>query len=64
MYLTNCELMSVECEIPFLKLLLAFVFFSVSCLSLKGLLVPTTQALVLFYALVMFYLVFHFKSKA
>lgn len=56
--------MSVECEIPFLKLLLAFVFFSVSCLSLKGLLVPTTQALVLFYALVMFYLVFHFKSKA
>lgn len=27
LYLTDCELMSVECEIPFLKLLLSLAFF-------------------------------------
>jgi len=62
LYLTHCDFMAVECEISFLKMLLSFAF-SVNCLSPRGLLLPATQALVLFYALVMF-CVFHLKSKA
>lgn len=63
LYLTDCELTSVECEIPFLKLLLSLVFF-LSTVSVPGLLLHTPQAWGLFYASVMFQLVFHLKSKA
>lgn len=45
LYLTNCELMAVECEIPVLKLLLSFALFSMTSLLLTGLLpAPTTAA--------------------
>lgn len=36
LYLTNCEPMAVECEIPFLKLLLSFALLSVTFLLLTG----------------------------
>lgn len=63
LYLTDCELMSVECEIPFLKLLLSLAFF-LWIVSPPGLLLHIPQASGLFYASVMFQLVFHLKSKA
>lgn len=63
LYLTDCELMSVECEIPFLKLLLSLAFF-LWTVSVPGLLLHTPQASGLFCASVMFQLVFHLKSKA
>lgn len=63
LYLTDCELMSVECEIPFLKLLLSLAFF-LWTVSVPGLLLQTPQASGLLYASVMFQLVFHLKSKS
>lgn len=63
LYLTDCELMSVECEIPFLKLLLSLAFF-LWTVSVPGLLLHTPQASGLFDVSVMFQLVFHPKSKS
>lgn len=72
LYLTDCELMSVECEIPFLKLFLSLAIFevasipclfSVNCLSARTAAAHTT-GWGLGYASVMFQLVFHLISKA